>query len=376
MNRLEALTTQQAGAWSEVVGGATCHDFYHLPQYHALAEQRGEGEARLFCYREGAYSIALPLLLRGPMRHPAFAGADLPSWQDATSVYGYAGPVASHEDIPEPVARGFCEALEIAFRDLQVVSVFSRLHPFMEQAPLLAGLGECPAVSRTVSIDLSLPPEVQYSKYSHQHRTRLNKLKRLGLTCVHDREGAYLDDFIEIYNQTMRRVGAGPDYFFPREYFEQLYLALGPRLHLFVALQENRPITAVLFVSCDGIAQYHLGGTRDEALALSPTRLVLDQARLWAMEEGCRVLHLGGGASSSPDDSLFRFKLGFSDRTHPFRLWRWIVFPERYDELCRLKNAWNDSNGVIAAPKYFPTYRSPVTPCVAVPAIAHAEETI
>jgi hypothetical protein len=135
-----------------------------------------------------------------------------------------------------------------------------------------------------------------------------------------------------------------------------------------VCLHEGRPVAGALFVCCEGIVQYHLGGTRDDALALAPMALILDEARRWASEQGCQALHLGGGASGRPDDSLFHFKSGFSDRTHPFCVWRWIVLPEVYDELCSRKRAWEQRRAVRAAPGFFPAYRSPVVPCV--PALA------
>ncbi|MFO0969275.1 MAG: GNAT family N-acetyltransferase [Gemmataceae bacterium] len=359
---MKEITTADPGAWFEALGTAP-YDFYHLPQYHALAEQRGEGEARLFHYTEGRFSIALPLLLRGPIHHCAFGGVDMGNWQDATSVYGYAGPVCSHEAIPDSVVAAFGADLEETLRQARVVSVFSRLHPLLPQVGALAGLGECPEVSRTVSIDLSEPVDVQRSHYRQGYRGKIQKLQRQGVTCVYDADDAYLDDFIDIYEETMRRVGAAEMYFFPHAYYEQLRLALGPRLHVFACLHEGQPIAAALFGSCQGFFQYHLGGARDAALPLSPMRMLMDEARQWATEHGYRVFHLGGGASGRPDDSLLRFKTGFSDRTHAFRVWRWVLFPEVYRQLCQDKALLNARLGVRSKPGFFPEYRSPIVPC-------------
>ena len=43
-------------------------------------------------------------------------------------------------------------------------------------------------------------------------------------------------------------------------------------------------ISGGLFTLCDGIVQYHLGGTRNTALKLSPTVLIFDTVRRWAMK--------------------------------------------------------------------------------------------
>src|ERR1700731_282386 len=103
---MQRLTIDQPTMWMQVVEQYPRHDFYHLPQYHALAEDSGEGKAFLFHYVEGPYSIALPLLLRSLEGLPGIACDGIP-WQDATSVQGYAGPLASQADIPDSVVRNF-----------------------------------------------------------------------------------------------------------------------------------------------------------------------------------------------------------------------------------------------------------------------------
>jgi len=39
--------------WNGVLAQVAKHDFYHLAQYHRLAEERGEGSAHLFSYHDG-----------------------------------------------------------------------------------------------------------------------------------------------------------------------------------------------------------------------------------------------------------------------------------------------------------------------------------
>src|SRR4051794_7059681 len=136
MARLDELTPKESSAWLEVLAQTARHDFYHLPDYHALAEASGQGSARLFVYRDGGSTIALPLLLR-PLAELPGIGTDWADWHDATSVYGYAGPVCSDDVLPDSVLGGFQSALLERLRTLRVVSVFSRLHPFIPQRACL-----------------------------------------------------------------------------------------------------------------------------------------------------------------------------------------------------------------------------------------------
>jgi hypothetical protein len=334
------------------------HDAYFLPGYQALAERRGEGEARLFVFDHGEHTIALPLLLR-PLRELPELGSAAGAWRDATSAYGYAGPLVSHENMPAAVVRAFHGALAAELRERRVISAFSRLHPLLPQREVLAGLGECQPLGETVSIDLTLPPAAQCAQYGATARSRINRLRRDGLTCELEAEKRRLPEFIEIYHETMRRVGAQNAYFFEEEYFRGLVENLGPALHLFLAMDRGEILAGGLFTLCDGIVQYHLGGTRDAALKLSPMLLLLDGVRLWANEQGARAFHLGGGVGSKAD-SLFHFKTRFSDRRHEFATWRWIVAPDVCAQMAEARRRWNEERGLQPiSSDFFPAYRCP-----------------
>jgi pyridoxal phosphate-dependent aminotransferase EpsN len=179
---------------------------------------------------------------------------------------------------------------------------------------------------------------------------------------LYDQEKRYLGEFISIYKETMRRVKAADTYFFGEDYFSQLARELGPVLQLFVAVIGGKAAAAGLFTICDGVVQYHLGGTRGEFLKLSPMTLIFDTVRLWANEIGARVFHLGGGVGAK-EDSLFHYKAGFSDRRPNFTTWRWIVAPVVYRDLCERRARMNELQGLEPAlAYYFPAYRCPTVP--------------
>jgi hypothetical protein len=356
---MRILHPDDEAGWLGVLERCRPHDFYALPQYHALAEANGEGRAHLFVHEEGDHTIALPLLLR-PLATVAACGKAGGDWHDATSVYGYAGPLGSGPAPPADVVQRFQQELIAQLRTLRVVSVFSRLHPLLPREAAVAGLGECRLLQETVSIDLTLAPKFQRAGYRQNHLDGIRKLGKLGVTCVPDEGLRYLDDFIDLYYETMRRAGARDYYFFPRAYFADFLERLRPHAHLFMCHQGDRRICGALVVACGDIAQYHLGGTRDAAVKLAPMKLLVDTVRAWGCERGLHVLHLGGGTTPQPDDSLLHFKKGFSDRRHRFSVWRWVVWPEVYERLCREAAAWHERQGLAALPgDYFPEYRRP-----------------
>jgi hypothetical protein len=359
MAQFTVLRSEQAVAWEDVLRRTLQHDFYHTSFYHALNECHGDGTAHLFVYTAEPYRIALPLLLR-PLEHIpglATAGGD---WQDATSVYGYAGPVASDTELPASVLAGFRRALREALEDLRVVSVFSRLHPLLSQADWLTGLGECRKLGRTVSIDLTLSPEEQFRQYRTNRRWEINKIKRLGVCCREDTESRHTPEFLALYYDAMRRLGAADVYFFNPAYLEAL--VSHPDTHLFIALYEQKLISAGLVTMCKGIMQNHLTATHRDFVKLSPQKLLIDTARLWGTEQGLHVYHLGGGVGSREDD-LFHYKTGFSKRRHAFQTWRWVVMPELYSRLWEARARHEERQGrQSVSPEFFPAYRAPTGP--------------
>ena len=120
---------------------------------------------------------------------------------------------------------------------------------------------------------------------------------------------------------------------------------------LFVAEKDGELIAGAIMTICNGIMQYHLGGTKTEMLKFSPLKLLLDSARIYANEMGCKSYHLGGGYGGE-DDSLYKFKVGFSKDFFQFKVWRKIVNKQAYNELVTKK--FGDK---IPSTDYFPLYR-------------------
>lgn len=348
---IQILETEDIEDWLAVLEQARQYDFHHLPQYHLVAEQCDEGKAHFFVHREGDYMIALPLLLR-PVQ------ATLPGgWYDATSVYGYGGPVASHDAVPEAIVRNFQAELTEALRERRVVSVFSRLHPLIPQHEILNGIGECPVSGTTVSIDLTRSEDEMRAHYTKNCRASIRKLREAGFIGLQDHDKRYLPEFVDVYRETMHRVGAHSSYHFDQAYFDLLVRELEGASHLFVVMKDGMVAAATLCTLCDGIVQDHLGGSRDAFLKHSPDRLVVDTIRAWAKEAGARVYHLGGGVGAK-EDSLFRYKSGFSGRRHAYSTFRWVLLPEVYAELSAHSVHWSEGVGPELRPtNYFPAYR-------------------
>ncbi|MEP3444069.1 MAG: hypothetical protein ABJN53_04670, partial [Flavobacteriaceae bacterium] len=78
--------------------------------------------------------------------------------------------------------------------------------------------------------------------------------------------------------------------------------------------------------------------------------------RTMASDEGFTYFNLGGGVGGN-EDSLFRFKSSFSKDFKAFKLWKYIVDQDKYEELVKMKNEIKCNTINSECSGYFPCYR-------------------
>ncbi len=347
----ELLSTAESGRWRETLEEIGEYDIYHLPEFHRLPEMRGEGEALLLVYREGGRVAALPVIMRD-IKLPRDLGA--PVLRDVTSVGGFAGPLVSPKSDVTEIREGFQHALNEFFAEAGVITAYHRLNPIIGNFDLFEGLGETVILGITVAVDLSYSPEEQLSRYNHGHLDAVKRLKNRGATC--ERVGPeYLDDFTQVYHETMTRAGAQPEYFFKRDYFEYLLNSMPGVTQLFICNYDGKVISAGIFSKTANIVEGMYAGGLTEYLKLSPIKILNDAVREWANELGAKWFHIGGNGSGARD-SQHIFRKGFGGTELPYATWRYIADCGVYGELCAelRRRAGVDSPG-----GFFPEYRDP-----------------
>ena len=336
------LLDVDAPAW-RVFLDDTDHDFYHLPGYVSLCAKQEGGVPRGLMVTSAGRDMLLPLIIR------SIPGDGL----DATSPYGYPGPLVrgTNDDafLETAVAAGV-EVLQAA----GVVSAFVRLHPLLNPVPP-SGIGTVVQHGDTVSVDLALPTDDLWEQIRLDHRRGIRRAMRLGCVARMDESWTHFDAFKRLYRATMERRSADRFYFFDDAYFAALRDALPDQLHLCLVEADGEIAAAGLFAETDRIVQYHLSGTSDAARNLQPTKLMMQFVLEWAKARGDRVLHLGGGVGAG-NNSLMRFKNGFSPRRHAFSTLRIVIDEPGYR---RLVEAVDPSLDPDDRSGYFPAYRRP-----------------
>lgn len=339
--KFEVITSNNKD-WKKYVETCESYDFYHTQEYHKI--EQGKNKSLLFVGHTSEYTIALPLIIR-PIPYT--------EWLDATSVYGYAGPITSEkiENIDVSFVNIFKENLQNYFNDNKIVTVFSRLHPLVDEPTcFFDDFGVCQEINKTVSIDLTISLEEQRRAYRKSNKYEINQLKKKGFTVSKAQTAEDLKCFIAIYNQTMDRVNADKRYYFDESYYQNFLDNDDFDSVLLIAKKENVICAGAIFTITRSIMQYHLAGTREDYMKERPMKLILDHARLLANELGLKNLHLGGGVGGSDEDSLFRFKSGFSKNFKLFKVWKLISDKEKYNKLINEIDIKSDAS-------FFPLYR-------------------
>lgn len=333
------------------------HDVFHLPEYLALEARRIGAIPEAFLFVEEDRQFFLPYLLR--KCEDLFGSAiATDTFYDVISPYGYPGILLSETAKQDKKFLGQAlKQLELTLQSKQVCSAFFRLHPVLNQ-----GFSElCPPelfqkMGETVWIDLTQSHEEIWQQTRSDHRKDINRNKRNGFVAKIVPFQQYFFEFIEIYHETMDRVGANKTYYFNNAFFTDL-LSLKDHLHLCIVEINHQISSACLIFECNGIVHSYLSGTKNQFLKFTPEKLLFDYLRFWAKERGNQVFHMGGGVGSS-NDGVYYFKSGFSKLRLQFLTLRLIIDQESYMYLTNLRarSLKTESENLLNS-GFFPAYR-------------------
>jgi Acetyltransferase (GNAT) domain len=263
--------------------------------------------------------------------------------RDAISPYGYPGIVTPGRTRllsgHGPQEASSVDPAAVDFAPTGLVSAFIR-HT-LDEPPPLAGAGERNVVQIA---DPALPAKMRSSDRNQINRNRRNGYETR-LVPGPGSSAAERAGFLEAYEQTMRRAGAGERYFFGAAYFDRVLESEATWLALAIA-PGGEVAAASIAARSDGHLHYYLSGSLDSCLRDSPMKNVVALLVEQSTELGL-PLNLGGGLARG--DRLEEFKRGFANREQPWRASELVCDAAAYERL----SAGRDSGG------FFPAYRAP-----------------
>ncbi|MGD9925608.1 MAG: GNAT family N-acetyltransferase [Pseudorhodoplanes sp.] len=340
-------------------------DIHFLPEYGRIFQEAYGYSSHLAVFRSGGDVVIQPFVRRPLMNLPFLRdAADREHFTDIANPYGYGGPVsniggaAAGGDIYREFAREFsawCDEADIA-------SEFASLHPFMsDHQRALAGTVVMPLLQKqVVYVDLTQTQAAIAKGLRKGHRSSIAAARRAG--AVVQRAAPTIDNltrFNALYHATMVRRQAAERWFVPANFFENCLHQLGPdRSSLFFASVDGEIESGCLLVHDFSTAYYHFASTRAGHPALGINNLMIHEVIHWAQAAGFARLHLGGGVTGRADDSLLRFKAGFSACRAPLYTYFSVRDQAIYDRLSERKRAYEITTlGRESRSGFLPLYR-------------------
>jgi hypothetical protein len=237
-------------------------------------------------------------------------------WRDASSPYGYGGPLST--SIDTHFLRQCWNLYAKYMFDQRIVAEYVRFHPLMGNDQFYGGQI---ADNRDVVL-LDLEALDLMTMYVPRLRSVIRKAGRESIRYVEADLHANAHRFVELHRAAMREMGADSFYLFSLEYFNAL--AATGMSTLGVCVRKNEGVggtwlAAAIFLESGESAEYHLAANTLEGRTVGASSYLIDQAARNARGRGRKLMYLGGGSDRSPENRLLFFKAAFSPKRLMYR---------------------------------------------------------
>ena len=319
-------TVDHRGDWHQYLQLIPPHfrDIYFQPEYLDLHRLDETSQALLFVYAREKSVWLYPFLLR-----PINFSSEATGCYDIESQYGYGGPLSNACD-PDFIREANHVFADWCVRS-QIVAEFVRFHPLIDNRYLLPTV-ESIRDRETVSLDLE---RVKLGELPFGAKTNnmLRRAERSGLKCEVSANSGDFELFVRLYKETMSRLDAGSFYYFNDDYFKGLNALMQQQGFMVVAKSEEEIVAAAVFFRGANYLHYHLSATDASNRIPGVMNAVIYTAAIHEKGSLLTKLHLGGGRTSSTDDSLLKFKKTMGTDSHTFFFGKRIHNNVMYDTL-------------------------------------------
>lgn len=312
-------------------------DIYYSPDYYRLYENLGDGIAKCFVVTNGEEVALYPFLMN------AVEGYDLKEeYVDIQGAYGYNGTI--YTSLNEELIAEFDKAFNNYCTNKKILAEFTRFHPLLKNKEF--SKNRMKVIDDRETVYLNLEQEIEelwQDQFSSQIRNKIRKaIKRnYSSEVLTNPSQDEINTFITIYNENMRMVGADDYFYFNEQYFRDTFKYLGSNSYLMnIKDEEGSIISSTILFKYGRFFHYHLSGRTEDAISWASNFLYSESINL-AKQLGAEFYHFGGGRTPAPDDSLLRFKKGFSKTSSIFTLGKKIYYPEVYRSI---EKQWNEEN--------------------------------
>jgi len=276
-------------------------------------------------------------------------------YYDIVTPYGYGGPVILTCKDTGRLVSAYKKAFTDYCRDHDIVCEFIRFHLFDNVNFREKYYGETVKMLDNVIVDTTGSYDDIYMKYNHKVRKNVKKALRNGLEMTIESNTQHLNDFLDIYYETMDRNNAGQYYYFKKEYFENIAERIPENYVYFYVLKDGSVISSELVLCSQKYAYSFLGGTDQKYYPMRPNDFLKDAIIKWCNKTGREIFILGGGYSVN--DGIYQYKRSFTSTPDvPFYVGKTIFNQEIYNQLVAVRAAEDEDFDEKSS--FFPLYRA------------------
>jgi hypothetical protein len=320
MQQVQALSLSQAIAAQQDLDISPCPATLH-PTYVDADSRRHPGLRPTYLYYES----------RGERWMHFVHVTDVPGtdWRDASSPYGYGGPLSTTTD-PGFLAEAW--SVYCGWMQEQRIAVeYIRFHPMLANERYYGG--QVSSNREVVWIDVHGPEFTQ--GYASRLRSTLKKANHSALRYAEFPLTHHAARFAEYYRSAMVGLGADDFYLFSPEYFDVLGTTSMAKLALCLAPDASNDswLSASVLLESSDTLEYHLAATSAEGKRVGASSYLLDPAAHQARQQGKKAFYLGGGTDQSTDNRLLFYKSSFSNLRLVYWVGYTIFIPRGYEQL-------------------------------------------
>ncbi len=315
-------------------------DLYFQPEWIDLHCLEDSARGLAFLYQEGEERWLYPFVRRA-IEKIGEEDVSALGLSDIESAYGYGGPISSSDD-PE-----FSQRARACFsewcRDERIVAEFVRFHPLLQTDRFIGGVENVTIINDRQTAAIPLKGEENPGTYSKNAAYMIRRGARAGYRVI-EQDIEMFPRFVQMYRDTMEMLGAADYYYFSDHYYADLAKLVASQGRLLAVVGEDSEewVSAGLFIDGKTLSHYHLSASITSRRVPGATNLLLDHAAQCAAESGKELLHLGGGRTAAPDDSLLKFKREMGSLVSDFKIGKCLHLPDDYAGLIA---RWEEQGG-------------------------------
>ena len=346
--KVSIVTINEKEKWNKIVKSFINYDVFYIAEYAEAFKLHGDGEPILFYY-EDADTKAMNVIMKRDLADIEYFERKIEKnkYFDVTSPYGYGGFIIEGKNYNKvnKAYRKYC-------KQNNIICEFVRFHLLEHYEKKYNG--KIKKIKHNIIRTIDLNPEEMLMDFEHKVRKNIKKANKNGLEIQIDTEGKTIDEFLNIYYQTMDSNDAKKDYYFTKEFFNILN-TMKDNIVYFNVLYKGKIISTELVIYCNNNCYSYLGGTLNEYFDLRPNDFLKYEIIKWAYNKKIENFILGGGYGNE-DDGIYRYKKSFAPKgIEDFYIGKQIFLPKKYKKMLdiRKKDEKFDKNT-----EFFPKYRA------------------